>query len=341
MCTSGGTTSQCNSGWYTGPVTVVWGANPAVSGSSGCMFQFRYDFLQDRVINLSCKGSWPDGSSQTSTFPLHVETSTPTIAGALDRPPDLNGWYNHPVAVSFGGQAFSGIAACSPTSTYAGPASATASVGGSCADNAGKSVGTSVPFAYDATPASLSVASLTGDHTVALNWTTGGDIAPVTSVDVVRTPGMRKARASTVYSSVGNAFTDTRVRNGVRYKYTVIARDQAGNTSVDTITAIPNARLLAPRRGARVAAPPQLAWTPVRHAAYYNVQLYRGAAEVLSSWPKNASLQLRRTWRFDRHLFRLKPGHYRWYVWPGFGRRSASHYGRRIGQGTFTVTRKP
>ena len=73
-------------------------------------------------------------------------------------------------------------------------------------------------------------------------------------------------------------------------------------------------------------------------ASYYNVQLYRGA-KVLSTWPAHARLQLRPTWRFDHRRYRLKPGRYRWYVWPGFGRRGSARYGRLIGSGGFVVTR--
>jgi hypothetical protein len=34
----------------------------------------------------------------------------------------------------------------------------------------------------------------------------------------------------------------------------------------------------------------------------------------------------------------LKPGRYRWYVWPGYGSRAAIVYGRLIGMARFTVT---
>jgi hypothetical protein len=83
-----------------------------------------------------------------------------------------------------------------------------------------------------------------------------------------------------------------------------------------------------------------LTWTTVPGATYYNVQLFRAdPTKLLSIWPKHAGLQLRRTWRFDGRRYRLKPGKYRWYVWPGFGRRSAGRYGHMIGSGTFVVVR--
>ena len=131
-----------------------------------------------------------------------------------------------------------------------------------------------------------------------------------------------------------------RVSNGVRYTYTITARDQAGNSSVRSVVVTPGPQLLSPAPNARLTDPPMLAWTPVRGATYYNVQLYSGdPRKVLSLWPAHASLQLKRTWRFDGRRYRLRPGRYRWFVWPGFGKRSAGRYGNRIGSGTFIVVR--
>ncbi|MBV9805388.1 MAG: hypothetical protein JO130_19470 [Solirubrobacterales bacterium] len=72
---------------------------------------------------------------------------------------------------------------------------------------------------------------------------------------------------------------------------------------------------------------------------YYNVQSYRDGAKILSVWPAKARLLLRRRWRYDGHRYRLKPGRYRWYVWPGFGKRRAARYGPMIGSSTFVVGR--
>ena len=58
---------------------------------------------------------------------------------------------------------------------------------------------------------------------------------------------------------------------------------------------------------------------------------------MLSAWPRRASLQLKQEWRFRGKRRRMKPGEYRWYVWPGDGPRSANRYGARIGRRSFTV----
>jgi hypothetical protein len=96
--------------------------------------------------------------------------------------------------------------------------------------------------------------------------------------------------------------------------------------------------LLAPRAGARVSAPPLLAWRRVPRASYYNVQLYRGRVKVLSTWPTRTRVQLRDRWTYLGRQRRLSPGVYRWYVWPGYGSARLHRYGALLGRRTFTMT---
>ena len=132
---------------------------------------------------------------------------------------------------------------------------------------------------------------------------------------------------------------DRGLRNGHRYEYVVSATDAAGNTAKKTLAVIPGPRLFGPAEGARLDGPPRLRWTSVRGADYYNVQLFRGRRKILSLWPEKPHLQLRSKWRYAGHKRRLKPGkRYRWFVWPGEGRRSSSDYGRLIGARTFVIT---
>ncbi|HJS94390.1 MAG TPA: hypothetical protein VJ741_09010 [Solirubrobacteraceae bacterium] len=208
-----------------------------------------------------------------------------------------------------------------------------------CVDNAGKSVtATSAPFGYDVTPPSLVATASPADKRVMLNWQTSGDLAPTVSVSVTRSAGAGQAAPETIYSGAADHYLDTHVRNGVHYTYTLTAIDQAGHATAQTVVVTPGPRLLSPIQDAHLSVPPVLIWTPVRGASYYNVQLYRNG-KVLSTWPTRASLQLRRRWRFHGHRYRLAPGRYRWFVWPGFGKRSAERYGHAIGSGTFVVVR--
>jgi len=314
--------------WQYSPVEVTWQASPVPSSVVGCVSTT----YTDVATTISCQVFW-GSSSQSISFPLNVESSPITATVAPPRPPDSNGWYNHPVAGVTSGTSFSGIASCTST-TYAGPNTTSATVSGTCTDNAGKTVTvTSAPFAYDATPPSLTATATAGDQNVSLTWQTGGDIAPIASIIVTR-------GGDAVYRGNGSGFDDTHLTNGSHYTYTITAQDAAGNTATRTIAATPSERLVAPAANAHVTAPPALSWTAVPGATYYNVQLYRSdPTKLLSTWPARASLQLRHTWRFDGRRYRLKPGKYRWYVWPGYGKRKAARYGHMIGSGTFVVVR--
>ena len=98
--------------------------------------------------------------------------------------------------------------------------------------------------------------------------------------------------------------------------------------------------LLSPVPRARISLKslPRLDWTPVKRASYYNLQLIHGR-KVLSAWPVRPGFQLRRTWIYKGRRYRLRPGVYRWYVWPGIGRISAGRFGRLLGSSTFVVTK--
>ena len=78
-----------------------------------------------------------------------------------------------------------------------------------------------------------------------------------------------------------------------------------------------------------------LTWTSVRRATYYNVQLFRDK-KMMSTWPRT-SLQLKRTWRFAGHRYKLAPGRYNWFVWPGLRRSLSRPLRPVIGSGTFVV----
>jgi hypothetical protein len=332
---------QCVNGyWYTGPVTVSWYLNGG-STVAGCSTQsYTADTNQSGLPeNPADIPAWTyctsavQGGTATQFYFLQLELSSPAATALPSRPPDSNGWYNHPVAGAVDATAFSGIASCAAT-TYAGPSTTAATVSGTCTDNAGKSVTvTSAPFYYDVTAPALAAGATAGDQSASLGWETGGDIAPINSITVAR-------GGTAVYRGTAAGFDDTDLTNGVRYTYTITAQDAAGNTTTKTVHVTPAARVLSPAQNAHVSAPPTLSWTAAPGATYYNVQLYRGdPTKLLSLWPVQANLRLKRTWRFDGRKYRLKPGRYKWYVWPGFGKRKAARYGHMIGSGTFVVVR--
>jgi hypothetical protein len=324
----------CTSQWYVTPVTVSWELGSTLSQQpSGCQLAV---YKTDESTTLYCAVTWSDGTSSTFSFPLHIEISIPSASATPDRPPDVNGWYNHPVTVTLSGSAFSGIASCTPPQTYGGAATTSTALGGTCTDNAGKVASVSFPFRYDATPPSLTVSAQPADRLAALSWRANAGPAPLAPVQITRRPGLRRAASSVVYTGTHTAYRDRRVRNGTTYTYTITAVDQAGNLTQRTIRIRPGIRLLAPQADARLSGPPTLRWTAVRKASYYNVQLFRGS-KILSAWPRHASLRLARSWRFAGRRHRLAPGRYHWYVWPGYGPQSASRYGRAVGNAVFVI----
>jgi hypothetical protein len=289
------------------------------------------------TTNGTVSGNCTDnaGKVASASLTLHYDSTPPTITAAIpSRPPDFRGWYNHPVTFAFAGtDATAGIEACSSV-TYAGPDGANARVVGSCTDRAGNTATLAVPLRYQTTPPPLTVEADAADGSALLRWQSSAE------VEIVRSPGLRGRTSSVIYrkSSGGNtgSFRDLRVRAGVSYTYTVTARDQAGNTTVRTVSIVAGSPAPAPSSKPRLTAPPLLRWKPARGASYYNVQLYRGT-KILTLWPARASLRLKRAWRFDGRSYRLTPGRYRWYVWPGFGLRAAARYGSLIGHGRFVI----
>jgi hypothetical protein len=159
-------------------------------------------------------------------------------------------------------------------------------------------------------------------------------------VAVLRSTRRGQAPTREVYRGSGSSYADANFRNGIYHRYRIVAFDRAGNASPAVDVVVDEAALLvAPKNGALVSAPPRLRWRAAPRAAYYNVQLYRRGAKLLSVWPRSPLMQLSSSWRYLGHRYRLAPGHYAWFVWPGFGPLARGSYGSLIGQGAFDVRR--
>jgi hypothetical protein len=326
-------------GWYRSDVRIEWTFSPSdATVLGGCNNR---SFTTDTTgTNAFCRVD--DGEAIAGIdLKIKVDKTAPVVtSGQPARGADFNGWYNHPVAVAFSGSDLtSGIASCTAP-TFGGPDGAAASVFGTCIDNAGN---VSDPFgyglSYDATAPPLSdLAAAAGDRRVTVSWQTTGETE---SVQVVRTPGFRSEQASVVFSGPGRKFQDDRVANGRRYVYEVNLIDAAGNAADRTVASVPHPHLVSPARlkAFKPADPPVLRWTPMRRASYYNVQLFRNGRKILSAWPTEASFRVKKRWRYLGQRRRLVPGRYRWVVWPGYGARSESDYGKRLGPKSFRVSR--
>jgi len=324
-------TSGAN-GWYTSNVTVNWVVTGAAN-STGC--DARTLTADTKGVTLSCSAANLDGTSTASkSRTFKIDKTPPTVTATPSRRANKTGWYNHPVAVAFAGtDATSGVAACTSAS-YAGPDTATAAVSGSCTDVAGNVGASKFGLEYDATPPTLAnVTAKSGNRKVKLAWRASADTQ---SVRVTRKPGAHGKARSTIYRGDAVTCRDSGLTIGQGYRYTVTAVDRAGNTASKTITLTATGPLLSPVPNARVSSTPLFVWTPVRGAQYYNLQLVRGG-KILSVWTHRTRFRLARSWTFGGTRYVLSPGVYRWYVWPGYGRESASRYGRLLGGSSFTV----
>ena len=320
-------------GWFRAPVALNWTVSAGVV-VSGCTDVTLSQDTPGRQEGCIAKD---DVDTVQRTVTVRIDRTPPVVTAAVPaRPPDHRGWYTHPVTFGVeGSDVTSGVSACDAPS-YSGPDSAVATIVAGCVDRAGNAAARAFPLSYDATPPDPGTASATAaDRVVRLSWPGGA------TATIRRAPGLGGAASAVLYNGPATTYADRRVRNGRRYRYVVTLTDDAGNAASRELAGVPGPRLLAPERRAAVSAPPRLAWTPVRGTRYYNVQLFRGARKVLSAWPRRAALQLEPAWRFHGRQRRLRAGLYRWFVWPGEGRRPARRYGKLIGRRSFTVAPGP
>jgi hypothetical protein len=346
-------------GWYNRPIAVRFSGTDALSGIAACP-SVTYGGPDSGEASVAGGCTDKAGNTGKASAKVRYDATAPVVEVKPARKPDMNGWYNRPVLVAFVGKdALSGVDACSPPVRYRAAKRRQASVSGTCRDRAAN---TSRPAAlvlrYDATPPRLGrVRSEISAQGVTLRWSGSGDSRLYV---VIRRPGTAGSRPSRVYRGRDRAFTDRRVRNGVVYRYTVTAYDEAGNGAAKVVVVQPRsvtgspvtpvtprkappaptrASLRSPADGARVSEPPLLRWSPARGATYYNVQLYRDGKKVLTTWQSRPDFRVPRSWRFEGRRFVLEPGRYRWYVWPGYGRPAEGRYGKLIGTRWFVITR--
>jgi hypothetical protein len=327
-----------DAGWYVGDVIINWSISPPpYLVQSGCAATA---ITTDTVgRKLDCQASsGPDTASSSVT--IRMDKTPPTVAAAPDRAPDAGGFYNHTLRLSWNASdPTSGIASCTPPSTYSGPDGTRITLTGTCRDRAGNtSAPVSFVFDYDATPPVVSkVTASIGRKTATVAWRVAG----ATTVSLIRASAAAPTRQRLVYTGTAAKFTDRGLTTGRHYRYFVRAVDEAGNVATGSVDVTPGAaskeRLLAPRANAKLSRPPLLRWRKVAKARYYNVQVFRHGKKILSAWPSKPRYQLRRSWRYRGHRYRLTGGTYRWYLWAGYGARAAHRYGGLLGQRSFTM----
>jgi HYR domain-containing protein len=181
------------------------------------------------------------------------------------------------------------------------------------------------------------VSAKPGNRVARLSWLRPPD-TDFDHVVVIRTDPSG-ASTKQIYVGLAARYTDRGLSNGQEYRYVIVSYDHAGNRSVGVaILVVPKALMLVqPVDGSTVGQHPVLKWVAVKHARYYNVQLFRNGRKILSIWPRPNRFALRRSWVFGGHRYRLGHGRYQWFVWPGFGSRSKRNYGPLLGESSFVV----
>jgi hypothetical protein len=336
-------------GWYNHPVDFQANGSDNLSGIASCSSG---SFGGGGAVSASCSDK--AGNVGTAGVGVNYDAGAPSIDSiTFDRSPDSNGWYNHPVRVTFhGSDGGSGIDSCTDV-TYPGPDTNGTTVNGTCTDKAGnRAGGTSAAFKYDATPPTITNLGFDWDDgTATLTWTASPDTK---AIEIDRTPGTAGPDPSAVFKGLASSFEDRGLTNKIKYLYTINGFDEAGNKASESLSIVPGAKLYSPARGSVVTSLPLLAWRPVAGASYYNLQVYYGVGKalrrvasltvsgrkVMSVWPLQPRYRMKKTWKYKGKVRKLALGHYRWYVYPGTGKRTAHKYGPLIGQSDFFVAKK-
>ena len=244
----------------------------------------------------------------------------PTLDPAA--PNGANGWYVGPVTVTWHFSGDARNASCPAVQTLEADTPGTQLTCSATGPANASAQNTTEVIRIDRTPPALApMHAVMGLGQATLRWSPPAD-AVLSIARLATTPGGAPRPLRADWIGTGHAL-DRRLAPGVTYSWLLTATDQAGNTSTSLASG--------------AWQPPMLHWRRRHHARYYNVQLFRGRKQVLSAWPRRSHFAVPAEWRQKGRRRHLGPGRYRWYVWPGFGRRSARDYGRLVRRGRFTV----
>jgi hypothetical protein len=175
-------------GWYNHPVTIAWSGADPVSGVDACSADTTYSGPDN--ASAAVPGACTDkaGNTTSTAFPLKFDATAPSVTATPDRAADRNGWYNHPVTISWSAtDATSGVGTCSAAKSYSGPDGQSAASAGTCTDKAGNVGSATSQIKYDATPPVVSPAPSRApdsngwyNHGLTIGWV-GAD--PASGVD--------------------------------------------------------------------------------------------------------------------------------------------------------------
>ncbi|MCA1833626.1 MAG: hypothetical protein ABR548_13365 [Actinomycetota bacterium] len=263
-----------HNGWYSASFDIGWTGSDALSGIDACTAAVTVDGPD--TAGGSRTGACTDkagNDSDPASLSFKYDATPPNVSGTPDHPANAAGWYRSAVSVTWTGEdATSDIDTCGTPSVYDGPDSATASVTGTCTDQAGNTGHGSFGFKYDATaatttidvPAAPLVAGPLGGFVggSALDLASGVDATTATFTDAL---GNATTVAAECITGCGTTATtwNASVEGLLPGLYTVTAAttDIASNDGtvsapiVVVIVAAPSGPAASPARAPRVAAP--------------------------------------------------------------------------------------
>jgi hypothetical protein len=137
---------------------------------------------------------------------------------------------------------------------------------------------------------------------------------------VITGTGVLAVLAGTIFL-VGSG-TDVDKPTGARFSGIAEPQPPPAKTGASERVNESAARTPSRRRSTGVAAGTRrFAWPPVVGATGYHVELFRGSTLIFRDETNKPEILIRRRWRFNGRLRRLRPGAYRWYVWSLVGRQ--------------------
>jgi len=201
-------------GWYHASVTVSYAGSDGTSGIASCS-QVTYSGPDSGSASVT--GTCRDLAgrvSASSSLGLKYDATAPTATATLDRSPDSNGWFNHPIGLTITGtDTTSGLDSCTAPPDYSSPDSSSGSLTGSCTDLAGNTASRSVTLKYDATPPTVSSAlnrqpNANGWHNQPVSFTVSG-VSDATSGLAGCTPAATYNGPDTSSAQLNGSCSDT------------------------------------------------------------------------------------------------------------------------------------
>ena len=184
-------------GWHNHPLTVSFAGSDAMSGLASCDPTKSYAGPDAATVSISGACRDQAGNVAPRSVAVKYDATAPQVTATPGRAANAAGWYNAPLAVTFAGtDSVSGLASCAQPPNYSGPDNATATMSGSCTDQAGNVRNASFGLKYDAT------APLTTATPARAAGPTGWYIAPiaVSFAATDATSGVANCDAAKTYS---------------------------------------------------------------------------------------------------------------------------------------------